>query len=48
MSEKQEVELSDAACVSFGLTDSSPLSEIDDYRRRTMVARALKLTSIEN
>ncbi len=48
MLRKQEVELCDAACVSFGLTDSSPLSEIDVYRRRTMVARALKLTSDEN
>lgn len=46
--EKQAVELSDAACVSFGLTDASPLAEIDVYRRRAMVARSLKLTSVEN
>ena len=48
MLEKQEVELSDAACVSFGLTDASPVGEIDVYRRRTMVAKALKLTSVDN
>ena len=41
--EKQQAELSDAACVSFGLTDSSPLGEIDVYRRGRMVAKALKL-----
>ena len=40
---KHGVELSDAACVSLGLTDSSPLGEIDVYRRRRMVAKTLKL-----
>jgi CO/xanthine dehydrogenase FAD-binding subunit len=43
-----EAELSDAACVSLGLTDSSPLGEIDVYRRRRMVAKALKLISVDN
>jgi CO/xanthine dehydrogenase FAD-binding subunit len=42
---KEIVELSDAACVFFGLTESSPLSEVDVYRGRAMVARALKLTA---
>ncbi len=41
---KQIVELCDAACASFGLTDASPLAEVDVYRRRAMVTRALRLT----
>lgn len=46
--EKQGVELSDEACVSFGLTDASPLGEIDVYRRRGMVAKAIKLINVDN
>ena len=46
--EKQGAELADAACVFFGLTDASPLGQIDVFRQRAMVARALKLKSVEN
>jgi CO/xanthine dehydrogenase FAD-binding subunit len=48
MLEKQEIEMSDAACASFGLTDESSLGEIDVYRRRGMVAKALRLLNDNN
>ncbi len=47
MREKKVAELTDAACLSFGLTNEGPLGQVDVYRRRAMVAKAMKSTIID-
>lgn len=42
LGKERQAELTERACLSFGLTQSSPLSQIDVYRRRGMLVRALQ------
>lgn len=43
--DRNESDLPDAACDFLGLTDASPLGEVDVYRQRAMVATAIRRTT---